>query len=58
VAATPTPAPVTPQMTTPPDKPTFGDVWAFRSFVILFLLTLLIGLTHFLLSAMKYANDK
>jgi hypothetical protein len=32
-------------------------VWAFRSFVILFLLTLLIGLTHYLLSAVKYANQ-
>lgn len=48
-----TPAPVTPQMSPPPDKPTFGDVWAVRSFFLLFLLTLLVGLLHFLFSYIK-----
>lgn len=33
---------------------TEGDVWAFRAFAIMFLLTLLIGFVHFLLSYLKY----
>jgi hypothetical protein len=53
-----TPAPTSPQTTTPPEKASVGDVWAFRLFVILFFLTLIIGLGHFILSAIKYANDK
>jgi hypothetical protein len=44
--------PATPEI----EKGTPGDVWAFRAFVILFLLTLLIGLTHFLLMFLKYRS--
>ena len=48
-------APTAPQPTTPSvDQPTFGERWAFRLFVLLFLLTLLIGLLHYLLSYFKY----
>ena len=51
-----TPDPVTPQMTTPPEKATTGDVLAFRAFVVLFILTLVIGLSSFLLSYFKYRS--
>jgi hypothetical protein len=54
VATTPAPPPTT----TTPEKASTGDVWAFRLFVVLFFLTLIIGLSHFILSAIKYANDK
>jgi hypothetical protein len=51
VAATPaSPAPTT----TITDKPTFGDVWAFRLFLLLFMLTLIVGFAHFLLSYFKH----
>ncbi len=38
------------------DKPTFGETWAFRAFLILFFLTLIIGLLHFLFSKIKYST--
>jgi hypothetical protein len=33
---------------------TFGERWAFRLFVLMFLLTLLVGLLHYLFSYFKY----
>jgi len=53
VAATPVPAPQTPATTPAADKPSFGEVWAFRVYVLMFLLTLLIGLLNFLFSFFK-----
>jgi len=47
------PAPQTPAANPSTDKPSFGDVWAFRAYVLMFLLTLLIGLLHFLFSFIK-----
>lgn len=47
------PAPQTPATTPVADKPSVGDVWAFRAFVMVFLLTLLIGLLNFLFSFFK-----
>lgn len=47
------PAPQTPATTPAADKPSTGDVWAFRAFVMVFLLTLLVGLLNFLFSFFK-----
>jgi hypothetical protein len=56
VAAT-APAPTPQPLAAPPtDKPTTGERWAFWAFVILFLLTLIIGLLHFLFSFFKYRS--
>lgn len=48
-----TPAPTPPAASTPATS-SVGDVWAFRAFAILFFLTLIIGLSSFILSAIKY----
>ncbi len=40
----------------PTDTPTFGEKWAFRAFLILFFLTLIIGLLHYLFSFYKYRS--
>ncbi len=47
-----------PQPPAPPvvEKPTFGETWAFRAFFVLFFLTLIIGLLHFLFSRLKYSS--
>lgn len=52
MAATPQP-PAAPAATTT-DKISFGDRWAFRLFVLLFIVTLLIGLIAFLFSFLKH----
>lgn len=48
----PAAAPSVPATSVPGDRPSTGDVWAFRAYAVLFLLTLLIGLLNFL--GMKY----
>ena len=50
--AVPAPAPQSPAVP-PTDKPTTGERWAFWAFVILFLLTLITGLLHYLFSFYK-----
>jgi hypothetical protein len=48
-------APQTPAATAAAaDHPSFGDRWAFRLFVLLFIVTLLIGLIAFLFSFLKH----
>lgn len=53
MAATPQP-PAAPAAATATDKISFGDRWAFRLFVLLFIVTLLIGLIAFLFSFLKH----
>ena len=53
MAAHSTPAPQTPAANPTADKPSAADIWAFRAFALLFLLTLLIGLLNFLFSFFK-----
>lgn len=54
MAATPQPPAAPAATATATDKISFGDRWAFRLFVLLFIVTLLIGLIAFLFSFLKH----